>query len=193
MIQTRARGALISVNFALSTAEAGITHTGIPIKAIVAASRLARITLALVLVFSDSVRSNSQQEQQQEARASAHTEIMVSHRVQLTFCTIEPWRAHALITPIEVTADAADARRGVTLIDVDLAPVSFETFSTLTVKAITLIDTQSTIQAWDIEALVIVLVTVDTSPPVDACTEVRVVAVRVGVFALRAVLARLYA
>ena len=78
-------------------------------------------------------------------RAGAHTEIPNSHRVQLAFCTIESWRTHALVTPIEVTAHAADARRGVTLINVDLALASFESFWTLTVIAITLIDAQSTI------------------------------------------------
>jgi len=160
MIKTWARGTLINVNFALATAEASITHAGIPVKAVVAASRLARVALALV-------------------------------RVQLAFCTIESRWAHAFVTPIEVTAHAADARRRVTLIDIDLALASFESFPTLAVIAISLIDTQPTIQARGIEAFVIILFTVDSSPPVDTYTEVRVVSVRVGVFALCAVLARL--
>ena len=98
-----------------------------------------------------------------------------------------------MIAAVEVTAHAADARRGVTLIDIDLAPVPFKPFCTLAVEAITLIKAHTAIQARGILAFVIVSVAVDAGPPIDTLAEVCVVPIRVGVAAFRTVPTRFYA
>ena len=98
-----------------------------------------------------------------------------------------------MITAVQVTTHAADARRGVTLIDIDLTPVSFKPFCTLAVEAIALIKAHATIQARGIQAFVIISVAVDTGPPVDTLAEVCVVSIRVGVAAFRTVPTRFYA